>query len=60
MSVPRLGQVQVRVLQVLRQKGRATACGITNAFNTDKPIFWGTNAPQSQLERDPKLINEEE
>lgn len=42
MTSPRLGRVQLKIVQVLWQKGRANAREITDAFNCDEPIAHST------------------
>ena len=42
MTVPRLGRVQLRIMQVLWERGRATAREITDALNEAEPIAHST------------------
>ena len=42
MTAPRLGRVQLKIVQVLWQKGRANAREITDALNQDEPIAHST------------------
>ena len=42
MSAPRLGRVQLVIMQVLWQRGRATAREITDAINQKEPIAHST------------------
>ena len=42
MSSPSLGRVQLKIVQVLWQKGRANAREITDALNTQEPIAHST------------------
>jgi BlaI family penicillinase repressor len=42
MSIPRFGRVQLRIMQVLWEKGRATAREITDALNEAEPIAHST------------------
>ena len=42
MTVPRFGRQQLRIMQVLWEKGRATAREITDAMNHTKPMAHST------------------
>ncbi|MFH1744463.1 MAG: BlaI/MecI/CopY family transcriptional regulator [bacterium] len=42
MTVPRLGRVQLRIMEVLWEKGRSTAREITDALNRSTPIAHST------------------
>lgn len=42
MSSPSLGRVQLKIVQVLWEKGRANAREITDALNTQEPIAHST------------------
>ncbi|MCP4642771.1 MAG: BlaI/MecI/CopY family transcriptional regulator [bacterium] len=42
MAAPRLGRVQLKIMNVLWGKGRATAREITDALNEDAPIAHST------------------
>ena len=42
MSSPRLGRVQLKIVQVLWEKGRANAREITDAMNVQEPIAHST------------------
>ncbi len=42
MSTPRFGRVQLQIMQVLWEKGKATAREITDALNTAGPIAHST------------------
>jgi len=42
MSIPRLGRVQLRIMQFLWDRGRATARDITEALSREKPIAHST------------------
>jgi BlaI family penicillinase repressor len=42
MTSPRLGRVQLKIVQVLWQKGRANAREITELLNRDEPIAHST------------------
>lgn len=42
MSVPRLGKVQMRIMQILWEKGEANAREITDALNHENPISHST------------------
>ena len=42
MAVPRFGRVQLRIMQVLWERGRATAREITDALNEVEPIAHST------------------
>ena len=42
MSMPRFGRVQLRIMHVLWEKGRANAREITDALNEEEPIAHST------------------
>lgn len=42
MSVPRLGKVQMRIMQILWEKGKANAREITDALNRENPVSHST------------------
>ncbi len=42
MTTPRLGRVQLKIVQVLWEKGRANARQITEALNRDEPVAHST------------------
>jgi BlaI family penicillinase repressor len=42
MTAPKLGRVQLRIMQILWSKGRATAREITDALNETEPIAHST------------------
>lgn len=42
MSSPRLGRVQLKIVQVLWEKGRANAREITETLNRDQPVAHST------------------
>jgi len=42
MTIPRFGRLQLRIMQILWERGRATAREITDALNASEPIAHST------------------